>query len=201
MEWLEGQRFVAQLVWAMWGFQPEEFTGETVNRSTAYVGRNITKSKTLYPIMTFFESVMNEQILPYLEGFPYNKGKPKLGEWKFKFIRELDLDDELKVAQIGSVKAQTVSVLRSVGVKVQDALKLVKMVDDPNTIEVEDIPLGIDNKMPTQNKFGNVQGGNAAGEAAKVRAEPKSEPVVAKAEEKRGVGRPKGSTKKKEIET
>ena len=33
MEWLEGQRFVGQLVWAMWGFQPSEFMGSNVNRA------------------------------------------------------------------------------------------------------------------------------------------------------------------------
>ena len=194
MEWLEGQRFVSQLVWSMWGFQPEEFTGEGVNRATAQVGRNITKSKTLYPIMTFYESIINEQILPYLEGYPQKKGKPDYGAWRFKFIRELDLDDELKVAQIMSVKAQTVTVLRGVGVKTQDALKLTKMMDDPDTIEIEDIPLDIDEGTgPDQAKFGNVQkpmGGNKLGEAAKVRAEPK-DPAVAKAEVKRGRGRPR----------
>ena len=33
MEWLEGQKFMAQLVWAMWGFQPQEFVGQSANRA------------------------------------------------------------------------------------------------------------------------------------------------------------------------
>ena len=64
MEWLEGQRFMAQLVWAMWGFQPHEFVGQSVNRATAYVSRNITKSKMLMPICRFLEVVFTRDILP-----------------------------------------------------------------------------------------------------------------------------------------
>jgi hypothetical protein len=99
MQWLEGQKFVAQLVWATWGFSSEEFMGGGENRATAYVKRNITKSRLLYPLMTFLEQRMNREILPYLKG--YRKF------WKFSFTRDIELDDENKVATTNSIKAST----------------------------------------------------------------------------------------------
>ena len=158
MEWLEGQRFVANLVWSLFGFQPEEFGSESgANRATAYISRNVTKSKMLYPLMRYFEKIINRELLPYLEG--YNK------EWKFKFDVELDMDDELKKAQIQATQAQTASMLRGLGVKTKDALKLVELLDDPDTIEIEEIPLGMDPmgnpmtpKQPMKNKEGAVEG-------------------------------------------
>lgn len=157
MEWLEGQQFVSQLVWAMFGFQPEEFSGGSANRSTAYVSRNVTKSKMLYPIVRFYERVVNNEILPKMEG--YKK------EWTFKFNLELDLDDELKRAQIMATQIQGAQLLRNLGVKTKDALKLCKVVDDPTTIVIEEIPLMMDpamgggQKQPgIKNKFGAVEG-------------------------------------------
>ena len=78
MEWLEGQKYVAQLVWGFFGFTPDEFVGGDTNRATAYVKRNITKSRLLYPMMRYFEDKINREILPFIKG--YKKS------WKFAFI-------------------------------------------------------------------------------------------------------------------
>jgi len=99
MQWLEGQKFVAQLVWATWGFSPEEFMGGGENRASSYVKRNITKSRLLYPLMTFLEQRINREVLPFLKG--YRKF------WKFSFVRDIELDDEQKVATTNSIKAST----------------------------------------------------------------------------------------------
>ena len=99
MQWLEGQKFVASLVWATWGFSPEEFMGGGENRASSYVKRNITKSRLLYPLMTFLEQRINREVLPFLKG--YRK------YWKFSFVRDIELDDEQKVATTNSIKAST----------------------------------------------------------------------------------------------
>jgi hypothetical protein len=99
MQWLEGQKFVAQLVWATWGFSPEEFMGGGENRASSYVKRNITKSRLLYPLMTFLEQRINREVLPFLKG--YRK------DWRFSFVRDIELDDEQKVATTNSIKAST----------------------------------------------------------------------------------------------
>ena len=109
MEWLEGQKHFEQLVWAMWGFQPSEFIGDSANRATAYVGRNITKSRLLYPLMRLFEDMINREILPYLQN--YKKG------WHFEFIKDIDLDDQQKLAHTTSIRWGSFSVARNSGVK------------------------------------------------------------------------------------
>jgi hypothetical protein len=50
--------------------------------------------------------------------------------------------------------------LRSIGVKAQDALKLTKVTDIPDTIEIEDIPLSMDTmpKQPVKNRAGALEG-------------------------------------------
>lgn len=63
MQWLEGQKFVAQLIWSMWGFSQEEFLGGGANRATAYVKRNITKSRMLYPLMEYFEQKIRKSVV------------------------------------------------------------------------------------------------------------------------------------------
>lgn len=129
MEWLEGQRFIGQLVWALWGFQPSEFTGSNVNRATAYIGRNVTKSKVIYPMIKFLEERINEDVLPYLKGYTKH--------WKFSFIRDLDLDDEMKMADITSTKANTAAILVGIGVTVPSAMALSGMGDSVKTIDFE----------------------------------------------------------------
>lgn len=166
MEWLEGQKFVSQLVWAMFGFQPEEFSSGGSTRATAYISRNVTKSKMLYPLIKFYEKIINHEILPKLEG--YSK------DWKFKFDIELDLDDTLKQAQIRATQAQTAGMLRTLGVKAEDCLKLVELLDDPSTITIEEIPIGMDPtndpnapKQPVKNRMGATEGPQASSQAPK----------------------------------
>lgn len=116
MQWLEGQKFVAQLVWATWGFSPEEFMGGGENRASSYVKRNITKSRLLYPLMTFLESRVNREILPYLKG--YRK------TWQFQFIRDIELDDEQKVATTNSIKAGTFLQYYGAGFPIEASMEL-----------------------------------------------------------------------------
>ena len=122
MEWLEGQKFVAQIIWAMWGFSPPEFVGEGDNRATAYVKRNVTKSRLLYPLMDFIEKKMDREVLPYLKG--YKKG------WKFLFLRDVDLDDDQKIAQTSSVRAGTVAQYIGLGFTASQAMHLAGLQDE-----------------------------------------------------------------------
>lgn len=131
MEWLEGQKFMAQLVWSMWGFQPQEFVGESTNRATAYVSRNITKSKMLYPIMKYLETLFSREILPYLDG--YEKGM------KFKFEVEQDLDDTMKVAETRLAQAQAAKTMFEMGMKNRDAAKLAGLTQEQDLVEFDDI--------------------------------------------------------------
>ena len=122
MEWLEGQKLISQLVWAVYGFSPDEFMGEGGNRATAYVKRNITKSRLLYPMMVHIEKKINREVLPYLKG--YKKG------WTFAFLRDVDLDDDQKLAQTGSTRASTVAQYLSMGYSASQAMKLAGMGDE-----------------------------------------------------------------------
>jgi hypothetical protein len=131
MEWLEGQKFMAQLVWAMWGFQPQEFIGQSTNRATAYVSQNITKSKMLFPIMKFFETTFTRDILPYLDG--YEKGM------KFKFEVEQTQDDEMKTAETRLAQSQAAKTMFEMGIKNRDAARLAGLTKESDLIEFEDI--------------------------------------------------------------
>lgn len=131
MQWLEGQKFVAQLIWAMWGFSASEFIEGDVNRATAYVKRSVTKTRMLQPLLRHIEQKINSEILPYLKG--YKK------DWKFRFANDLDLDDELKRAQINATKATTFTTYRGLGLKPSIAMKLSEVGDDLDTDLVEEI--------------------------------------------------------------
>jgi len=96
MEWVEGQKFVAQLVWGYFGFPSDEFIGGDSNRAVAYVHRNVTKSRLLKPMMKYLEDKINREILPYLKGYKKT--------WEFRFIQEMELDDKQKVAQTGAIR-------------------------------------------------------------------------------------------------
>lgn len=131
MQWLEGQKFVAEFIWAMWGFDSNEFVGEGGNRATAYIRRNITKSRMLKPLLDYITIKINKEVLPYLKG--YKK------DWKFVFIREVDLDDELRAAQIANTKAVTVSTYIGLGFPTGLALRLANVGDDLTTEEIEEL--------------------------------------------------------------
>jgi len=139
MEWLEGQKFVAQLIWAMWGFSPSEFIGEGENRATAYVKRNITKSRLLYPLMKHFAAKINKEILPHLKG--YRDG------WHFEFIRDVDLDDEQKVAQTQAIKITSFNTLISMGVKPSVALRVAALDEGLTKPEIEEMDDSLDMMM------------------------------------------------------
>jgi hypothetical protein len=131
MEWLEGQKFMAQLVWSMWGFQPQEFVGESANRATAYVSRNITKSKMLYPIMKYLEVVFTRDVLPYVDG--YKKGM------RFKFEIEQDLDDTMKVAETKLAQSQAAKTMFEMGIKNKDAARLAGLTKEHDVVEFDEI--------------------------------------------------------------
>jgi hypothetical protein len=114
----------------MFGFQPSEFMAGDSSRAAAYVGRNITKSKMLYPFMRFLEIKINKEILPHIEG--YKK------DWKFRFLKDVDLDDEIKMAQIKATQAQSASIYRQMGLTVESALKVSGAVDDINTVDIDE---------------------------------------------------------------
>jgi len=135
---------VASMVWAMFGFQPSEFMAGDSSRAAAYVGRNITKSKMLYPFMRFLEIKINKEILPHIEG--YKKG------WKFSFLKDVDLDDEIKQGQIKATQAQAASIYRQMGLTIESALKLAGAVDDISTVDIDEDMLAMiqaDSKMNT----------------------------------------------------
>jgi len=140
MQWLEGQKFVAQLVWAMWGFSPEEFMGGGENRATAYVKRNITKSRLLYPLMTFIEGKVNKDILPYIKGYR--------NSWKFKFIRDIDLDDEQKVSTTNSIKASTFLQYFTAGFPMKASFELAGLDADSYKLNIEELEIEVmENQM------------------------------------------------------
>lgn len=116
MQWLEGQTWVAKIIWAMFGFSSSEFVGDDVNRATAYVARNITKSRMLSPLLRKFEEMINENVLPDLPG--YEPG------WKFRFKDVIDLDDELKQTQIDQGRAQVTQTYMQMGVPIEAALTI-----------------------------------------------------------------------------
>jgi len=154
MEWVEGQRFIAQMIWAMWGFKAGDFIEGDSNRATSYIDKLSSKSKGLVPWLRHYETMINQEVLPQLEG--YEKG------WKFSFIREFDLDDDLKQAQILATKVQAANMMVTMGVSPQDALKISKVHDDPQTLEIEKpLQLQIQDmapKQPVKNAAGAVEG-------------------------------------------
>jgi len=116
MEWVEGQKWVGELIWGYFGFPSDEFVGGADNRATAYIHRNVTKSRLLKPMMQFLEDKINTEVLPWLPGYE--------DTWEFHFVQELELDDKQKVAQIGSIRMSTLSTGLQAGVPARIAYKL-----------------------------------------------------------------------------
>jgi len=116
MQWLQGQKFVSEMIWSMFGFSPSEFTSGDVNRATAYIQKNTTKSRMLYPLMRVFEEQINSKVLPLLEGYEE--------DWKFKFIESVDLDDDLKKAQVAETRARVFTSYLQVGMSPSIAIKM-----------------------------------------------------------------------------
>lgn len=146
MQWLEGQRYVDELIWAMFGFTASEFTSNDVNRATAYVHRNITKSRALNPILRYYENVINMSVLPDLPGYRE--------DWKFRFIEAVDLDDELKQAQILQTRAAVAQNFAMLGIDIIAALKAAEVDDD----KIEFIKQAIDTENNDNSFNGDIAG-------------------------------------------
>lgn len=133
MQWLQGQKFVSEIVWAMFGFSPSEFTSGDINRATAYIQKNTTKSRMLYPIMKVFEEQINQKVLPFLPG--YEDG------WEFKFLEAVDHDDDLKIAQVAETRSRVFTTYLQAGLSAITAIRLTGFGKDltPDLIrEIED---------------------------------------------------------------
>ena len=122
MQWLQGQKFISEIVWAMFGFSPADFGSGDMNRATAYIQTNVTKSRMLFPLITLFQTRINRDILPFLPG--YEKG------WKFEFIPSVSLDDDQKRAGIKQTRAGTFATMLQTGVPADLAAKFSEITDD-----------------------------------------------------------------------
>lgn len=131
LQWIQGQKYLAQIIWGMFGFSQTDFIGGDANRATAYIQHNITKSQMLYPLIKLFEEMINTQILPYLPG--YEEG------WEFKFNEAISIDDEIKQAQLESQKASVVQQYTMVGMPAKWALKLAKVGDGLDKHELKEL--------------------------------------------------------------
>lgn len=131
MEWLAGQKHVSQIVWAMFGFSENEFSSGDVTRATAYISQNLTKSRMLYPLMKLYEETIDTRILPYLPGFEEGM--------VFKFSESVNLDDDLKQAQIEFQKAQVAGYYLQMGVPPKIAFQLAKVGDNLTTPLLEEL--------------------------------------------------------------
>ena len=153
MEWVEGQKWVAQLIWGYFGFPSDEFVGGDVNRAVAYVHRNVTKSRLLKPMMQYLEDKINTEILPWLKGYEET--------WEFHFVQELELDDRQKVAQIGSIRTSTLAAALNVGIPAKLAYKL-SMDETLSKSDIEELDESRQEMMMQQQ--GGMEGGGDSGE-------------------------------------
>jgi len=149
MEWVEGQKFVAQLVWGYFGFPSDEFIGGDVNRAVAYVHRNVTKSRLLKPMMKYLEDKINREILPFLKGYKKT--------WQFRFIQEMELDDKQKVAQTGAIRMGSITAGLGAGIPARLAYKIAN--DEPlSKTDLEDLDEAKENAM--MQELGGDMGGD-----------------------------------------
>jgi len=118
MEWLNGQQFIFKIVMNIFGFPASEFSMDEGNasRSSAYVQRNIMRTRMLATILSLLEDKINREILPFIKG--YDK------EWNFTFQRSVDLDDLIKETHITNQRASSFSIFVNEGVPPVLALKL-----------------------------------------------------------------------------
>jgi hypothetical protein len=138
MEWVEGQKFVAQLVWGYFGFPSDEFIGGNSTGAVAYVHRNVTKSRLLKPMMKYLEDMINREILPYLKGYKKT--------WQFHFIQEMELDDKQKVAQTGAIRMGSITTGLGAGIPARLAYKIAN--DEPlSKADLEDLDEAKQNAM------------------------------------------------------
>jgi hypothetical protein len=169
LQWLDGQKFLSSIVWAMFGFAESEFNSSDVNRATAYINGNITKSKMLAPLLRHFETVINTEILPELEG--YQEG------WTFAFKPVQELDDKLKEVQVEQGRADVLGKLVALNVPLEEAMRIAKYEEEQitavttsvNTVTQQENSsmeaayqnLLQANGMPPDQKIGNQPPGNS----------------------------------------
>ena len=118
MQWLEGQKFIFRIVMNIFGFPASEFSMDENNasRSSAYVARNIMRTRMLATILSLLEDKINREILPYIKGYDR--------QWQFSFQRSVDLDDLIKETHITNQRASSFSLFVNEGVPAVLALKL-----------------------------------------------------------------------------
>jgi hypothetical protein len=168
LQWLDGQKFLSSIVWAMFGFAESEFNSSDANRATAYINNNITKSKMLAPLLRHLETVINTEILPELEG--YQEG------WTFAFKAVQELDDKLKEVQVEQGRADVLGKLVALNVPLEEAMRIAKYEEEQitavttsvNTVTQQENSsmesafqnLLQANGMPPDQKIGNAPPGN-----------------------------------------
>lgn len=67
-------------------------------------------------MMRYFEDKINREILPHFKGYK--------SSWRFKFVRELELDDKQKMAQTGAIRMGTLSSALQQGIPIRVAMKI-----------------------------------------------------------------------------
>lgn len=94
MQWLDGQKWFAKLVMAIYQVTPSElgFT-EDINRATGIQQMNIHKSRAIRPLLNLIEDYINRHII----------WSDFYKDIKFQYIPQLDLDDRRKVAEINKL--------------------------------------------------------------------------------------------------
>jgi hypothetical protein len=137
----------------------------------------------LYPLLRMYESQINRNILPYLPG--YRKG------WKFEFIDSVDLDDDLKRAQVKQTRAGTFVTLRQGGLSPSMAAKIAELGDDLSTAEIEEM----DQDLNSSGQDWMNQGYDNSGEQSEpdgvgMGGQPEDYPGTDNAETVRQLGRP-----------
>jgi hypothetical protein len=114
--------------------------------------------------MDFIEKKMDREVLPYLKG--YRKG------WKFLFLRDVDLDDDQKIAQTSSVRAGTVAQYIGLGFTASQAMRLSGLQDELKLMDEQSLDdqifqfnlqqaVGGEADMGSEGEMGRYDGENA----------------------------------------
>jgi hypothetical protein len=89
--------------------------------------------------MKHFAAKINKEVLPHLKG--YREG------WSFEFIRDVDLDDEQKVAQTQAIKITSFNTLISMGVKPSVALRVASLDEGLTQPDIDEMDDSLDMMM------------------------------------------------------
>lgn len=165
MQWLDSQKWFAKLVFSVFRVTPSElgFT-EDLNRATGVQQMQIYKSEAILPILELLEEIINREIV--WKHFSENI--------RFNFVKEQDLDDKKKQADIDNIMLNNGVVSIN---EIRDRLGFEKweeeQYDKPLLGQLEQQPEGEeeeplfnpeeDNEQDEQEKAANI--GAASGEA------------------------------------